>query len=455
MVGTQGDGMKDAQAPPARARDPEGFLESCDEMKRLAFSFDGPLIVHHYDADGLSSGAIVASAFLAVGKRFRRECIKKLDDNAIERLMTEKEIIFVDLGGGNRRVDELKDVLIIDHHQTEGIGKPQANPMLHGLDGGGELSASGTAFCVFRERADLGIVGAVGDMQSPLTGMNRWVLERGVESGEVLVEEDLRLYGRYCRPIVQFLAFSDDPYVPGISYREDKVAEMLRDFGIIKGDGKLERTYADLSQEEKRTIASALAKALISSNRLRNPSDLIGESYVFPKRKRDETYEANEFSTMLNACGRHSRDDIGVRVCLGEADAYEEAKKLLLQHRRMLRAGIEYASGNVQDLGRFYFLDGRGIVDENIIGTVCGMCLQQVWTKPILGIALGEDGTVKVSGRSPKPLVAAGLNLGELMKKATEELGGAGGGHAIAAGASIPGKEINRFLLFAGEFLRR
>ena len=39
------------------------------------------------------------------------------------------------------------DVVTIDHHQTEGIEKLQANPLLFGIDGGTELSASGTAYC--------------------------------------------------------------------------------------------------------------------------------------------------------------------------------------------------------------------------------------------------------------------------------------------------------------------
>jgi hypothetical protein len=71
--------------------DEEGFLGSCGEARRIAFSFSDPLIVHHCDADGLSSGALVAGAFLREGKRFRRECIKKLDDLAIERYSAEKE----------------------------------------------------------------------------------------------------------------------------------------------------------------------------------------------------------------------------------------------------------------------------------------------------------------------------------------------------------------------------
>jgi single-stranded-DNA-specific exonuclease len=415
----------------------EDFLGKCDEARKYAFSFSDPLIVHHYDADGVSSGSIVAGAFIKENKKFRRECIRKLDDEAIERYSKEQEIIFVDLGGGNKRVNELKDVLIIDHHQTEGIEKFQANPLLHGLDGGSELSASGCAYCVFRVHADLAVVGAVGDMQAPLKGMNRWVLEQGKD--EVKVENDLRFYGRYCRPLVQFLAYSDDPFVPGISFREDKAEELLRELGIVYE----QRAYADLNDDEKKTLISGLAKILSGANRR---TDLIGESYVFPKRPKNETYEANEFSTLLNACGRHNRPDIGVRVCLGDESAYEEARKMLLLHRKMLRDGIEFAGRRMQDLGKFFLLDGRGVIDESIIGIVCGMAMRK---KPVIGISSSENNTIKVSGRLPR---GSEKNMGNLMKKASEELGGVGGGHQMAAGASLPAGKINEFLLLCGDY---
>jgi single-stranded-DNA-specific exonuclease len=298
-------------------RDESGFLERCGEIRKLAFSMGDPLVVHHYDADGISSGAIVAGAFGDEGKKFRRECIKKLDDAAIERYAREPETIFVDLGGGNKRVNELKDALIIDHHQTEGIGKPQANPILHGIDGGTELSAAGAAYCVFRKRADLAIVGAVGDMQHPLTGMNRWVLAEGEIGGEVKVEEDLSFYGRYCRPLVQFLAYSDDPYIPGISYREDRAQDLLSELripldkrsaepGITPSAdgfaGKKQRVYADLSADEKKGLVSALAKIMVSSERARNANELIGESYVMRRMRRTSSARSS-----THAAGTRSR----------------------------------------------------------------------------------------------------------------------------------------------------
>jgi len=431
------------------------FLEKCEQARRFALSMSDPLVVHHHDADGVSSGAIVVKALKEEGKEPRTKCIKKLDDFAIDELRSEREIIFVDLGGGNPKVNELHDILIIDHHQTEGISKMQINPMLHGIEGSDELSASGAAFCVFRKGVDLAIVGAVGDIQSPLKGMNHWVLEQGVGSGEVKMDEDLRFYGRYCRPLVQFLAFSDDPYIPMISYREERAMDLLASLGIGLKDGERLRVYADLSEDEKRKLISEIANILISSNSMKKTAELIGESYVFPNHPRNETFEANEFSTLLNACGRHGRPDIGLKVCLGEESAYAQARELLSLHRKMIREGIGFASKSVQDLGPFCFLDARGIVDESILGTVCGMVLRASWGKPIIGISSGENNTIKVSSRANRALVSAGLNLAQIMKAGVEATGGIGGGHRIAAGASIPSDKINEFLLRIGQELVR
>lgn len=407
------------------------FLEKCAEGKKIAFSMNDPLVVHHYDADGLSSAAIVIGSFLKENRKVRRLCIKKLDDQAIETIKKEKEIIFVDLGGGNTRVNELGDILIIDHHQTEGIQKFQINPLLFGIDGGRELSSSGTAYCIFRNFPDLGITGAIGDMQHPLIGMNRYVLEEGVSKGEIRVDYDLRFYGRYSRNLKNYLIYSDDPYIEGLSFREERVENLLNELDIDK-----ERKYADLNDDEKKRLVSSIAVISKSKN-------LFGESYVFPKREMNETYEANEFSTLLNACGRHNNPEIGIKVALGDMSVYKDANELLNYHRKMIRSGIEFANANIQDFGTFLFIDGRGKIDESIIGIVCGMSNR---TKPVIGISL-SDNSIKISGRGKN------INMGELMK-GCNKIGGIGGGHKVAAGASIPQDRLNDFLLFANEYIK-
>lgn len=93
-----------------------------------------------------------------------------------------------------------------------------------------------------------------------------------------------------------------------------------------------------------------------------------------------------------------------------------------------------------------YFDAGDRILDT-IVGIVAGMSFQTAdRRKPILAFASSEDGRLKVSARGTQDLVRAGLNLAEAVSKAAEEVGGVGGGHNVAAGATIPPEAKDEFL---------
>ena len=430
------------------------FEQSCKEAKKTALSFKNPLIIFHYDTDGITSGSIVISAFREKMQKHRSKWIKKLDNENFEKLEKEKEIIFVDLGGGNERVNELKDVLIIDHHQTKNIEKLQINPLLFGMDGGTELSAAGTAYSVFQNHIDLAIVGAVGDMQYPLIGKNRELLEKGIKEKKLELLTDLKLYGRSSRPLPQFLAYSDDVYIPGITNREENVYKLLEDLKIEVKDGERLRNYIDLNEKERKKLISTLINILIENNK--KPRDLIGEVYLLKTRPlKSDLYDASEFSTILNACGRHGYADLGVQICLEEKGAYEKGLELLKLHKQKIREGIEFAKANMQDFSDFYFLNGIGVIDEGIIGIVCGMVLPYNSKKPMFGVSLGENNTLKISGRANRKLIEEGINLGSAISKVCKSVGGSGGGHSIAAGASIQRNSLNEFLKEIGKIIRQ
>jgi RecJ-like exonuclease len=65
---------------------------------------------------------------------------------------------------------------------------------------------------------------------------------------------------------------------------------------------------------------------------------------------------------------------------------------------------------------------------------------------PLVGFAELEDGEIKASARATEELVEKGLNLSLAMKKAASALNGIGGGHNIAAGATIPKGKEEEFL---------
>ncbi|MCX6770998.1 MAG: DHH family phosphoesterase [Candidatus Micrarchaeota archaeon] len=450
----------------------EGFLSRCAEAREAIVRMREPLVVHHYDCDGITSGSIVAGSLEKMGKPYRAQSVRKLDDGFLASIAHEPEIIFVDLGSGTAGIDSLAgNVVAIDHHQQKSSSRLQANPHAFGFDGGTDVSAAGCAYFVFREFVELGVVGAIGDIQAPLRSLNALMLDDAVRQKAVAVEKDILLFGRNSRPLKQFLLYADEPYLPGITGQDDACDALLRELGIEQrqkgatgaeggsaalrqksaeqGEAGSEkwRTYSDLSFDERRALVSSLAKLVAMRSSQEAASRLVGDTYNLLRMPQGTLLrDASEFSTLLNACGRNSRPELGVSVCLQRAGAYVEAQSLLAEHRRNLRAGMDFASKNTQDIGKFLLLDARGAIPDSIIGVVAGMLYAGSRKKPILALSLEAPGKIKLSTRGTRALVEAGLNLGKILSECCAQVGGAGGGHNIAAGATIPEEKLNDFL---------
>jgi len=431
-----------------------GFMKRCQEAFESASKMQNPLIVHHYDCDGITSGSIVASWFESNGKPFRMKTVRKVDAELINSIKNEPRLIFVDLGSGSPALEELSgEVVVIDHHQPQCKKHLQANPHLFGFDGGSELSAAGCAYFVFHTGVDLGVVGAVGDIQTPLRSLNHLMLEEAVAQKQVAVSTDLRLFGRNSRPLTQLLTYADDPYLPGLTGNENACTALLSDLGIPLKTGEKWRTYSDLSQKEKTALVSSLADLLSARFSPEAAARLTGEVYTLSCRPLlTELSDASEFSTLLNACGRNGRHELGVAVCLSKPGAYEEARVLLTEHRRNLRDGMSFAVQHVQDFGKFLLIDGRGVISDSIIGVVAGMLYPGGRNKPVLALSLEESGKIKLSTRGTRKLVENGLNLAHVLTESCAVVGGVGGGHNIAAGATIPADKLDEFLK---EFAKR
>ena len=94
------------------------------------------------------------------------------------------------------------------------------------------------------------------------------------------------------------------------------------------------------------------------------------------------------------------------------------------------------------------YFDAGSQIRDTVVGIVAGMLLNSEGFRrdmPIIAFADSDDG-VKVSARADKSLVRKGLDLASVMKIAAEVVGGYGGGHNIAAGATIPRGKEEQFL---------
>ncbi|MGD1060801.1 MAG: DHH family phosphoesterase [Methanomassiliicoccales archaeon] len=435
-------------------------------------------VIAHIDADGVSAASIATSALERAGIDSKARFIKKLDQDEVKRINSEptEAVWLVDLGSSFFSKLEHPVVCVTDHHIPESprtARRPgqndlgsftdaglHVNPHLFGIDGSTDISGAGTTYAVAKHLTDrnidllpLAIVGAVGDLQDSaacrLKGLNRSLVEKGESESVLRAARDIRIFGRETRPVARMLQYSTDPVLPGLTNSEDACNSFLLELGIDLKEGDKWRCWIDLSKEERRTVCSALGELLLD-NRM-GPSSirrLIGDVYILEKEKPGtELHDAKEYSTLLNACGRYMKAEIGLDICHGDrGDSYAAGKTLLANHRGNLAEAISL----VRDLGvqrrkHLQWFHGRDEILDSIVGIVAGMVLgsgEVVPDVPIIAFAYSEDEKVKVSARGSRWMVDSGLDLASAIKQASEKVGGTGGGHNIAAGATIGmGKE--------------
>lgn len=425
------------------------------------------LIVSHIDADGLTSAGIMSTALDRLGKPHGTRFLKKLDDAALTEIADTsggRLVIFTDLGSGALAAIKSLGIhaVVTDHHRPAAVEyEYHLNPHLYGLNGSTEISGAGVAYLLalrLGDNGDLGplaIVGAVGDLQdmrtNALVGVNRQILGLAAAGGFIAYEKDIKLFGRQTRPVHKLLQYSSDPFMPGLSGREDACIAFIENAGIpIKTD--CWRRWIDLRPDEKKALISKLFQYCMACGLPAHKIQrLVGEAYTLLREAPGtEPRDASEYSTLLNATARYDYADVGLAVCKGDrGEAFNYARDLLESHRHNLVNGLNLvADKGVCRLASLQYFNAQSEIRETIVGIIAGMsssldCVSR--DAPIVGLATSEGG-IKVSARGNHDLILRGLNLATALGEAAAAVGGAGGGHDIAAGATIPRGKEDEFL---------
>jgi single-stranded-DNA-specific exonuclease len=432
-------------------------------------------IVSHIDADGISGEAILAQALSREGIEVKSVFVRQLEPLTIGQVPKDSSFkLFCDLGAGqqNLLVDaDLKedDVLIIDHHVSQDGARTyfQVNCLPYGHT---KLSAAGVAYLVAKEidssntdLAKLSVIGNVGDMMARedcgLVGLAREIAYEGAESGWVTVRQrDLNCYGISTRPLHVCLAYNDDPFIPGISNNINGALKFLQRLKIpLKREDGNWAVWDELADEHRKAITSALAQQLLANGG--NVSRLFCESYLFPgEPERTPLRNAQEFATLLNACGRWSRPKVGGSICRGDRGiAYRQAEHMLTNHRAIIRELLMFIlDEGVCELSHLQYIHVGNRYPDTIVGIGAGMALSKLnREKPILIMVEQPENPeiTKVSLRTTEQMVARGVDLQQAVTEASGIHGGAGGGHRVAAGAYIPRECEKEFVKCVNELL--
>jgi len=457
-----------------------GFHASAAAAAKMIMSAKDVLVIGHIDADGITAASIASKTLDRIGKEHTVIFAKKLSEDVIETINSSEHsaVWIVDLGSGYLSQIKRSNVVITDHHTPDPSWRRKGqlsldgfydichvNPHEHGMDGSQEICGAGVTYVVSlevdvknKDLAYLAIVGAAGDFQdsseSKLIGYNRLILKDAAECGDVSADKDVKLFGRETRPLTQFLQFCNDPFLPGLTNDAQGCTSFLTECNIRLKDRNGWKVWNDLTPDEKDNVTEGL-KRIIPEGMI---DRLVGEVYTLPKFKRgSELRDAKEFATLLNSCGRYDDAETGLRICLGDDTAVKDASYNRNEHRRQISSALSYIKQNrlIRERRWLQYFDSGSEIRETIVGIAAGMLLGNDGIRkdiPIFAFAKADDG-IKVSARADRSLVNRNLDLSEIMKKASEVVGGYGGGHNIAAGATIPEGKEEEFLDIAEDLI--
>ncbi|MCS7138907.1 MAG: DHH family phosphoesterase [Crenarchaeota archaeon] len=356
------------------------------------------VLIHHDEADGVCSAALVKVALEKMGYMVKTICLDKLFPEVLEKILSSHRVtVFTDIGSAHvRKIEELTGeenlTVIIDHHDTVPSLKNNVfniNPELYGYKGERDASASTVAYLFaksFDEKlsrlAYLAMVGSVEIPGEP-SGLNKLVIEDALR--ESVVEKS----GKEFKVNVEGFMLS--------RIRASQILTILASVGYYR---------------------SGVEKALESCTRGFTP-----EVLKFSEKLEEERKKANKsLLATLAKKGLNKTENV-----------------------QWFDSGGIFKNMGSKVLGSFTsYLSYQSLVDSDkyLIGFM-------KISREIPGYGLLKKDYVKVSARAPSGLrrmIDEGVKppLSKILPEACDKHGGFGDGHSVAASGVIPvGVEVD------------
>jgi RecJ-like exonuclease len=139
---------------------------------------------------------------------------------------------------------------------------------------------------------------------------------------------------------------------------------------------------------------------------------------------------------------------------MGDEQSYNKAKDFEKEYKRKILdelIRLEKDGFKEKKSYRYFYSD-----DSSLGGVIGGIASNFILDKekPLISIVKKDD-EIHVSCRGNQYLVGKGLDLGFAMNESAKKLGGHGGGHKIASGATISSENEEKFLELADEIISK
>ncbi len=405
-------------------------------------------VFSHNDADGIGAASVLTSMLVRAGKGSQTTNLKSFDLPSIQASLVKGVdlLIVADMGSSNLTALESlgTKVIVLDHHRPEKDSENviHLNPSVFKVDGARYACASTLsmllAVTVDASNWDLlpmAFAGMVGDRQhlQGLIGVNAHLYNEGSERNLVQEKKGSLLPPG---PVGDGLMRTTHPFIRGVSGDPQGIARLLQEANV-----RAESTWDGLDEGGRRRLSSLISLRLLEQGcSLGSLEDELAPDYFFPQ----DNSRAYQLTRLINACGRVEETSLGLAMLLGVKEARERAETLVREYDEMLLNAAKRTAerGISKEVAIQHFESPHREVSSEL----CGLVMQWVGDQDKATICLTRmDKEFKVSSRGTRKLVDMdGLDLSVAMRDAAASVGGVGGGHNIASGATIPlGKDID------------
>ncbi len=413
-------------------------------------------VIYHYDADGIASASSALRAFARLGYPAQATALAGVERDRMAELLrgAPGPVLIADTGFAwlDLYPAHGAPVVVLDHHQYPGVPHPPAlpahvaavNPLDWGVDGMSEMCAATLTwlFTIFLDprnwdNAPWGLSGAIGDRQhvGGFRGLNRRLVEEAIDRSLVVERRGLPLFGP---SLGAALTGSIDPFLRGLSGRPAEVGRLLDTLGLDAA-----RPPASLSAEESGRLAEEFRTRLLAAHAAPDALTLLDQPRWFLPAL---GVDAEEVSNLQSAAGRAKEPGAGIAYALGDPGAAARLRQAEERWRQgILKGLLRLEDGGVNSMRSLQWFESP---DPTLAGTQAGMAVLYLLdaTRPVFVFTEEGGGPIKVSSRATRELVDRGLDLAAACRESARRVGGEGGGHRIASGATIPAGSRERFL---------
>lgn len=374
--------------------DPYSFIDMEKAVERIyeAIMKKQPIaILGDYDVDGISSTCIFLKFFKELGADCSYTIPNRMDEGYglnISNIKKYKDHLIIAVDCGSNSFEELNyarknniDIVVIDHHTMNCVPEAVAIVNPHRPD----------------ENDDFKYLCATGLVFMCVVGLNRLLKQKGFYKNtapQLMDYLDLVALATVC-DVVELKDLNRAFVINGL-----QIIRMKKNLGI---------------------------RELLA---LRDKSEVNAETIAF------------FIGPNLNAGGRLESADVGVKLLITENPA--EAKQLALKlfnlnkERQKIESSMIEESVPMIDENLNYICVFNPDWHVGVIGIVAGR-LKEKYNKPTIVICCDKNGVGKASCRSIE-----GIDISKVVKKGIEaNVISSGGGHALAAGFSLPVENIS------------